>query len=121
MTRVFVYGTLKRGQGNHHLINQEPEATIIAELPFRMISLGGFPALIPSDGTNYQIVGEVYSVDKDTFARLDRLEGYPQLYDRMQMDLKPFGIDDKAWFYYMRLNNGYMRSVNYVESGNWNR
>lgn len=115
---VFVYGTLKRGHGNHHLINKEPEATIIAELPFKMISLGGFPGLIESDKL-HNITGEIYHVDKETFARLDRLEGYPDFYKRQQFDLKDFGIDGKAWFYYLPLNDAYYQRAQVVESGEW--
>jgi len=109
---VFVYGTLRVGGGNHaRLLARLPLATIIAELPYRMVSLGGFPGLIPSEVTEngpkmYQITGELYNVTKDEFASLDRLEGYPTFYNRIQFPLQEFGIDNSAWVYVLKPEDG---------------
>lgn len=109
-TNVFVYGTLKKGYGNHILLeeskylgkyNTEPE--------FTMHSLRAFPAVLPFGNTS--IKGEVYEVDSDTFKRLDRLEGYPSLYERIQI---PTEYGD-AWVYIMNS----VRDINVVESGEW--
>ena len=72
---VFVYGTLREGCGNHErLLGRKPNATIIAELPYRMVSLGGFPGLVPSElglrgNKLHQITGELYEVTPKQFKR----------------------------------------------------
>jgi gamma-glutamylaminecyclotransferase len=74
--RVFVYGTLKRGLPNHHLLSTATEflgdaATVNT---YRMIDTGGFPVIL-DDPDGKPVNGEVYTVDDATLARLDRLEG----------------------------------------------
>lgn len=73
--KVFVYGTLLSGEGNHGLLrgarlleqDETPEGYI-------MYHLGGFPGVVPSDGTE-TVKGEVYAIDPAILARLDGLEG----------------------------------------------
>ncbi len=74
--RVFVYGTLKRGNGNHHLLAHSEfigKATTAPE--FRLLSAfrNVFPYLVPGEKS---IIGEVFEVDEATLRNLDRLEGY---------------------------------------------
>lgn len=74
--RVFVYGTLKRGNGNHHLLSRSEfigKATTAPE--FRLLSAfrNVFPYLVPGDKS---IIGEVFEVDDETLRHLDQLEGY---------------------------------------------
>jgi len=120
---VFVYGTLREGCGNHErLLGRPPIATIIAELPYRMVSLGGFPGLVPSElGLHghklHQITGEIYEVSDIEFERLDRLEGYPDFYNRIQFPLQEFGIDNSAWVYVLKPEDGI--GCLSVETGNW--
>ena len=87
--KVFVYGTLKRGYGNHRLLETAKfigPATTIA----KMVMIGkhaAFPYLL---GYSYEfptmeghrVKGEVYEVDDATLAMLDTLEGYPSHYDK---------------------------------------
>lgn len=101
MHRIFVYGTLRKGQGNHGLLlspttrDLGPAVTLDA---YQMISLGGFPGVRhpdPPGSPASPIVGELYEVDDETLARLDLLEGYPRFYERIQVRLhltaKPAG------------------------------
>jgi gamma-glutamylcyclotransferase (GGCT)/AIG2-like uncharacterized protein YtfP len=79
--RVFVYGTLKRGIHNHRLLEKSQfigEAFTVEK--FRMYNVG-FPVLRPADDGK-SVFGEVYDVDDDTLANLDRLEGEGHMYDR---------------------------------------
>ena len=74
MDLVFVYGTLKKGRGNHGLLR---DAEYIGQFStidnkWGLIELGAFPGMIPADNN---VVGEVYRVSKETLASLDRLEG----------------------------------------------
>lgn len=85
---VFVYGTLRQGFHNHRFLQWTGhEATFIGDAVtvnrFNMIACG-FPILLRplGDGVNVedqmpalQVVGEVYEVDDETLANLDRLEG----------------------------------------------
>ena len=81
--RVFVYGTLLRGQGNHHLLKTARyEGQARTRAAYRMHSLGGFPGVVAVTDGPEAIEGEVYFVDAATLARLDRLEGHPRFYRR---------------------------------------
>ena len=80
-TRVFVYGSLLAGEPNHRVLAR---ATLVAkartEPRFALHDLGAFPAMV--DGGAHAVDGEVYEVDADTLAALDRLEGHPRFYRR---------------------------------------
>jgi gamma-glutamylaminecyclotransferase len=83
---VFVYGTLRQGEVNHHLLAQ---ARFVAEARtapcFELFDLGPFPAM--STGGETAVLGEVYAVNDATLARLDHLEGHPSFYQRTQIRL----------------------------------
>ena len=84
MHLIAVYGSLKRGFGNHSLLAKSrfvAEAT--TEPTFTMLSLGGFPGIVAGGET--AIWCEVYEVDKETLHRLDRLEGHPDFYKRQDI------------------------------------
>lgn len=120
MHKVFVYGTLLSGMGNHRLLSG---ATFLgkAKTPpkFMMIDVGYFPGVIEYD-EGVPIVGEVYEVTDEQLRRLDMLEGYRSndptggLYDRKEIDTE-FG---KAIIYIY--NNHYTRNSKYfVLEGDW--
>ena len=96
---VFVYGTLRKGCGNHRLLTEQVKLGKDTIKGYRMYSLhGGFPGVVEGNEQDY-VVGEVYEVD--TIRRLDGLEGYrpdePKrgLYDRKQVET----IYGTAWVY----------------------
>lgn len=94
MKKVFVYGTLKRGHGNHRLLKDSKflgEASIKSD----MYSLGAFPAI--SGKGEREAYGEVFEVDEPTMERLDRLEGYPHFYNRKVVETQ----HGTAWVYYI--------------------
>lgn len=90
-TQVFVYGTLKQGHGNHHFLNGAEfvgKGKISAGL-FKMVSLGAFPAILPSYGEKTSsIKGELYVVTDEQLKGLDMLEGYPDFYDRIAVSVE---------------------------------
>lgn len=110
---VAVYGSLRKGFGNHRLINQEPLSTETLNVPFYMVSLGAFPALIPCP-YDTPITVEVYDVDDITFSRLDMLEGYPDFYNRSKVETSK----GNAWLYHFE-TGGTHYSNGVVKSGNW--
>jgi len=85
-TRVFVYGTLLRGEPNHRLLAR---AGLVGEArtrpEFDLVDLGHFPAII--EGGSTAVAGEVYEVDRLALAALDRLEGHPSFYRRERIRL----------------------------------
>lgn len=91
MTKIFVYGTLKKGYHNHYLLS---EAEFLQEKVLSGFKLyyaygkNSFPvAMISSDGQF--IAGEVYKIpenDKNTIINLDRLEGNGFAYQRTLVD-----------------------------------
>lgn len=87
---VFVYGTLLRGEPNHDFL---APARLVrgarTEPSFELVSLGPFPAMVP--GGEAAVVGEVYEVDAETLAALDRLEGHPDFYRREWIRLEGGG------------------------------
>lgn len=91
MTKVFVYGTLKRGHGNNRLLEGSRfvgEARTVRHLHMRQWAGGGFPYLIDDAGPDRrQCAGEVYEVDVATLARLDILEGVPHHYQRRPLSV----------------------------------
>ena len=63
-----------------------------------MISLGAFPALIPTDEPLAPITGEVFQVTEAVLTNeLDSLEGYPSFYNRKVVK-SALGYD--VWVYY---------------------
>ncbi len=117
--RVFVYGTLKEGHGNHeYLLAGNPEVKKLGRCyisgDYRMYSNGAFPMVTrgsdPARVTH--IVGEVYEVGEDTLDALDALEGHPDWYCREKVET-PW---KKAWVYLMPEDGRYPSDA-LVESG----
>ena len=88
--KVFVYGTLKRGQPNHHWLS-EPEngiqtflgkARSANKFPLVIASRYNIPYLLDLPGTGNNIAGEVYEVDEKMLGKLDELEDHPRYYER---------------------------------------
>ncbi len=75
MTRIFVYGTLKRGGSNHGwLRGQKFIAEARTQPQFRLFDLGGYPGLVADAQNGLAVEGEVWEVDAAALARLDELE-----------------------------------------------
>ena len=95
--RVFVYGTLKRGQRNSHylhaaeFIGHHTTASI-----YSMFVFDDYPAV--SLRGRHAIRGEIYRIDDEQFRRLDELEWYPEYYQRIEIATN-FG---DAWMYIVR-------------------
>lgn len=95
---IAVYGTLRKGEFNNYLLTDgELLGTEFVVGKYRMIDLGGYPAIFHDEYMNYPIVVEVYDVDEYVLSDLDRLEGYPNYYDRELVKTK----HGDAWIYYL--------------------
>ena len=93
-TLVFVYGSLLSGLLNSKFLNT---AKLLGEFTtppsYKMFDLGMFPCIVRGGDT--PIKGEIYQVDEETFAVLDRLEGHPDFYRRSKINTD----QGKAWVY----------------------
>lgn len=114
--RVFVYGTLKRGNSIRGLDRFGPANTFISEARtyesvFDLYSLGPFPAV--TEEGEYHIQGEVWEVDKETFKHLDAIEGYPDFYNRRRVNTTA----GEAWMYFIpNLKNATDEAIIKLES-----
>lgn len=115
MNRVMVYGTLKRGNGNHSLLEKSDYLgpAVTEEAKYTMVDYGFFPAVIPSG--EMVIHGEAYDVSDGVLARLDRLEGHPNFYTRTRVKTN-FG---EAWMYLIKPET--LKDAKYpvIEGGIW--
>jgi gamma-glutamylcyclotransferase (GGCT)/AIG2-like uncharacterized protein YtfP len=84
--RVFVYGTLKRGESNYPLLERSSQflGAAVTIPTYKMIATS-FPIIMP-EATGKPVAGEIYSVDDTTLARLDQLESEGRSYDRVLID-----------------------------------
>jgi len=75
--KLFVYGTLREGEGNHYLIVDNVKSIQKATIRGWMYHLGGYPAVIEGEG---YITGELIEFYNpiEAFQRIDVLEGYHQ-------------------------------------------
>jgi len=104
---LFVYGTLKRGEPNHHYMKQ---AYFIGEAYtkekyYRTGFISVYKNPIES-AEGKQIEGELYLVPKkDLLGPIDRLEYHPIAYtrERIVVILKDTYKEVKAWMYFRNI------------------
>ncbi|MBI2815182.1 MAG: gamma-glutamylcyclotransferase [Opitutae bacterium] len=109
MTRVFVYGTLKRGGANHaFLAGQQFLGPARTQPGFTLYSLGDCPGMVRAPGDTAGVAGELWVVDDACLAELDRLEGLDEgLYERADVLLAPNPLAASARTYlYTRPHHG---------------
>ena len=95
MTRVrlFVYGSLRRGERHHDELADAEFLGACATLPsYRVVEVAGYPALVP--GT-VAVGGELYSVPSSLVAALDAFEGSHYRRGRVRLD---DGSEAQAYF-----------------------
>ncbi|MDP3069170.1 MAG: gamma-glutamylcyclotransferase family protein [Opitutaceae bacterium] len=75
-SRLFVYGTLKRGCCNHHHLAGQRFIGPARTVPgYRLYDLGGYPGLAAAPDDRAGVVGEVWSVNLACLRELDLFEG----------------------------------------------
>uniref|UniRef100_A0A1B6LGZ0 Gamma-glutamylcyclotransferase family protein n=1 Tax=Graphocephala atropunctata TaxID=36148 RepID=A0A1B6LGZ0_9HEMI len=88
--KVFVYGTLKTGEPNHHWLTQPEnghsrfvgEGMTLVKYPLVIASRYNIPFLLDVPDKGHNVSGEVYEIDEKMLASLDVLEDYPTYYTR---------------------------------------
>ena len=112
---VFVYGTLRAGQANHHVM-QIAHGTLLGdtctEPAYELVDLGAFPGMV--DGGTTAVVGELYRVTAEGLRALDTLEGHPTFYRRVAVQLTC-----GRWAQTYILPARYAAGYNQIQSGDW--
>ncbi|XP_028156640.1 putative gamma-glutamylcyclotransferase CG2811 isoform X2 [Ostrinia furnacalis] len=115
--KVFVYGTLKRNEPNHHwLANREngygkyvADGVTKTKYPLIIATRYNIPFLLYSPGDGHNVRGEIYQVDDDMLSKLDILEDHPSYYVRELDDITVVGKGEvpevkemKCWVYFLK-------------------
>lgn len=118
---VFVYGSLKRGFHNHRALTDYKPVMMGSALTaesYLLVRGAAFPYLInpahlstktDCDDLLGRVAGELYEVDDDGLARLDRLESHPEFYRREKVVIESaeyVGTRTEAWVYFLVLQPG---------------
>lgn len=91
--RLFVYGSLRRGERHHdELSGAEFLGASVTTPSYRVVECGGYPALVPGTAA---IRGELYAVPSSLVTALDAFEGAH--YRRCAVRLAD-GSDAEAYF-----------------------
>ncbi len=75
--KVFVYGTLMSGEGNHGYLQNSTFLGKTFIEGYDMYDVGWYPAITPGNG---RIIGELYQVPVEDMPSIDSLEGEGHLY-----------------------------------------
>ncbi|XP_027443932.1 gamma-glutamylaminecyclotransferase isoform X1 [Zalophus californianus] len=95
MARVFVYGTLKRGQPNHKVLLDPANGCAAFRgrgrtlEPYPLVIAGehNIPRLLNLPGQGRLVLGEIYAVDERMLSFLDEFEGCPDMYQRTPLQV----------------------------------
>lgn len=130
--RVFVYGTLRQGESRRGALEESIEISKKAQLAgFKMYHLGGFPGIvrIKDDEKANPILGELYQINENTLAVLDRIEGHREedprssFYRRTEVSVLVPGKDAKPTFIscwtYVFNDPRRIKNCPVIESGDW--
>lgn len=122
---VAVYGSLRKTMSNNSLLaDSKFIGETKQEIPYYMVDLGFFPALIKDYEKLNPIVLEVYEVKESTLHMLDYLEGFRgekdpgNFYDRTSIKLSIGDKEYDCYLYYLQ-DGELRRQRNVVSSGDW--
>ncbi len=99
---LFVYGSLKKGFDNHHLLSKYAKrlgkAITVGKFGMFEDSFGNYPYLIPVP--QMRIHGELFEIHrKELLEKLDMFEGYPDYYERKKILVKTHKGTFRAFVY----------------------
>jgi gamma-glutamylaminecyclotransferase len=100
--RIFVYGTLKNGQPNHHHMENRDNGTAkfvahgLTDCSYPLIigTRWNLPFLLYSPGSGQRIQGEIYDVDDKFLNWADKFEDHPEVYLRRQVKVLPLSAEN---------------------------
>ena len=103
-TRLFVYGTLKRGHCRAWALDGQRFLGEARTLPrYRMYDCGWYPGLVEASDGGVAVVGELWEVDAACLAQIDEIECVSVgLYRRGPVKVQPpFDSEDIETYYYI--------------------
>ena len=113
--KLIVYGTLMSGESNHRFCRNAVNITPCTITGTLYDTGYGFPAFVP-EGEN-TVAAELIEIPFEDWEAVDRLEGYPRLYDRLMFPAKlADGTDTTGWVYVMHT---LPEMAQVIESGSW--
>jgi len=114
--RIFVYGTLRRGEKRHFILRGcrfLGEATVKG---FVLYDLTDYPGMVPGD---MEVKGEVYEIPEELLKTLDVVEGTPDLYSRETIEVcLESGRKLRVLTY---IYNGPTAGRKIIKSGDWKK
>ncbi|XP_053311299.1 gamma-glutamylaminecyclotransferase [Spea bombifrons] len=103
MVNIFVYGTLKKGQPNYHIMTDGKRGKAVfkgtgktaEKYPLVIAEKANIPFLLNVPGMGHHIAGEIYSVDDQLLKFLDEFESCPDMYQRTLQRIEIVEWEDK--------------------------
>ena len=106
-TILFVYGTLKRGQKNHHFLAGQEFLGEATTMPlYRLYALGWHPGMVNDPDNGGEVRGELYAVDDETLAKMDMYVGVPDWFIRQDVAVRDCFETVQAYFFNQSVPEG---------------
>lgn len=117
MSKLFVYGTLKRNHGAHHLLRRY-NPTFLGEVKthsrYHLYNQGWFPGMIKDESNDGGVVGELFEVPESCLKATDTYESVDSgLFSRETIELE----DGTSAIAYLICNPS--KHAKRVDSGIW--
>ena len=114
MAKIFVYGTLRKGECRNYLLEDYRFLGYAKAKGFLFYNIGAYPGMVEGDG---EVVGEVYEIHESLLEKLDLVEGVPDLYRRELIEVSLENgqtISAYAYIYNRKIDNKLL-----IPSGDW--
>ena len=115
---LFVYGTLRTDQCNHHYLEKSTCIGLAETAEQYVMYSSGIPFVSKSypgsQGSRSTIKGELFIVSSRTLSVIDHLEGHPDFYCREVITVNCDGVFYRAWIYFCNYSEGTI-----VSDGDW--
>jgi len=119
---IFVYGSLKQGFPAHDFL-EGGEFLGVGKLDgYALYPVCSWPGIKSKKG--HTVIGEVFRIPIGLLESLDSYEGYPDLFDRKEVQLELIGenlkvIEDSTITCYVYTYNGDVNNLSPILSGKW--
>ncbi|KAG8236472.1 hypothetical protein J437_LFUL016972 [Ladona fulva] len=116
--KVFVYGTLKRGEPNHNWITDPNNGKAVflgngktkKRFPLIIGTRYNIPFLLYGADKGHNVLGEIYEVDEAMLGKLDELEDHPTFYERQIEEIQKINSEVSpenfhsvnCWVYFLK-------------------